>query len=166
MAISQALHQAMNDQIKHELASAYLYLSMAAAFEAQNLPGFAHWMRIQAQEEAGHAMKFFDHLSNRGARVTLQAIDAPPADFPTPLDAFQRALDHERWVTSLIGQLYNTAVEQGDLASLPLLQWFLEEQIEEERTAEQLVETLKRIDGNWTGIILLDRQLAGRKPEE
>ncbi len=165
MAISQALHQAMNDQIKHELASAYLYLSMAAAFEAQNLPGFAHWMRVQAQEEVGHAMKFFDHLCDRGARVTLQAIDAPPSEFPTPLDAFQRALDHERWVTSLIGQLYKTAVEQKDLASLPLLQWFLEEQIEEERTAEQLVETLKRIDGNWTGIIVLDRELAGRKPE-
>lgn len=166
MAISQALHQAMNDQIKHEMASGYLYLSMAAAFEAQNLPGFAHWMRVQAQEELGHAMKFFDHLCDRGARVTLQAIDAPPVEFPTPLDAFQRALDHERFVTSLISNLYNIAVRENDLLSLSLLQWFLEEQIEEERTAEQMVETLKRIDGDWTGIIMLDRELASRKAED
>ncbi len=165
MPISQALHKAMNDQIKHEMASAYLYLSMAAAFEAQNLPGFAHWMRVQAREELDHAMKFFDHLCDRGARVTLQALEAPPAEFPTPLDAFQRALDHERFVTSLIGNLYNLATKENDMLSLPLLQWFLEEQIEEERTAEQLVETLKRIGGDGTGIVMLDRELGNRKPE-
>jgi len=165
MAMSPALREAMNDQIRHELYSAYLYLSMAAYFEALNLPGFAHWMRVQAREEVGHAMKFFDHLCDRGERVILRAIEAPPADFAAPQEAFAQALQHERRVTGLIHNLYQIAVREGDPTSLPLLHWFLEEQIEEEKSVEQILEALRRIGEDGTGLVMLDRELARREAD-
>ncbi len=163
MAMSQTLHDAMNDQIRHELYSAYLYLSMAAYFEAMNLPGFAHWMRVQAREEVSHAMKFFDHLCDRGERVILQAIEQPPVDFASPQEAFARALEHERRVTGLIRNLYQIAVRENELSSLPLLHWFLEEQIEEEKSVEQILAALRRIGEDGTGLVVMDRELARRE---
>ncbi len=163
--MNQTLRDAMNDQIKHELYSAYLYLSMAAYFEALNLPGFAHWMRVQAREEVVHAMKFFDHLCDRGARVVLQAIEQPPVDFTSPQEAFAQALQHERRITSLIQNLYQIAVRENDPSSLPLLHWFLKEQIEEERNVEQILEALRRIGEDGTGLVMMDRELARRAAE-
>ncbi len=165
MAMSKALRDVMNDQIRHELYSAYLYLSMAAYFEAMNLPGFAHWMRVQAREEVGHAMKFFDHLCDRGERVLLQAIEQPPGDFTSPQEAFAQALQHERRVTSLIQNLYQIAVRENDPSSMPLLHWFLEEQIEEEKSVEQILEALRRIGEDGAGLVMLDRELARREAE-
>ncbi len=165
MPMRKALRDAMNDQIHHELYSAYLYLSMAAYFEALNLPGFAHWMRMQAREEVGHAMKFFDHLCDRGERVTLQAIEQPPTDFPSPQEAFAQALHHERQITSLIQNLYQLATHENDPSSLPLLHWFLEEQIEEEKSVEQILEALRRIGDDGTGLVMMDRELARRESE-
>ncbi len=165
MPMSKALRDAMNDQIRHELYSAYLYLSMAAYFEALNLPGFAHWMRVQAREEAGHAMKFFDHLGDRGERVTLQALEQPPTDFPSPQETFAQALQHERRITRLVQNLYQLATRENDLSSLPLLHWFLEEQIEEEKSVEQILEALRRIGGNGRGLVGMDRERARRESE-
>ncbi len=152
----------MNEQIKNELYSAYLYLSMAAYCESNNLPGFAHWMRMQDEEERMHAMKFYDFIHERGGRVVLQAIDQPEAEFESPLDVFEKTLEHEQLVTALINDLYALAVEERDYASQIFLQWFITEQIEEEDNASQVIETLKMIGDSRQGLLMLDRELAGR----
>ncbi|MEE8389445.1 MAG: ferritin, partial [Anaerolineae bacterium] len=130
--LKQTVQDAMNEQIKHEFYSAYLYLSMAAHCESINLPGFAHWMRIQEQEEKIHGIKFFDFIHERGSRVVLQAIDQPPAEFKSPLDVFEKVLEHEQTVTELINDLYALAIQERDYASQVFLQWFITEQVEEE----------------------------------
>jgi len=162
---SEKMQQAMNDQIKHELDSAYIYLSMAAYFESTNLPGFAHWMRIQTGEEQEHAMKFFDFIYDRGGRVALQAISQPPADFASPLDAFEKALAHEQKVTGLINDLYALAVQEKDYASQIFLQWFVDEQVEEEKSAGDIVDMLKMIGDKGQALFMADRQLAQREAE-
>jgi len=162
---SAKMQQTMNDQIKYELESAYIYLSMAAYFESINLPGFAHWMRIQTGEEQEHAMKFFDFIYDRGGRVVLQAIPQPPADFASPLDAFEKALAHEQKVTGLINDLYALAVEEKDYASQTFLQWFVDEQVEEEKSAGDIVEMLKMIGDKGQALFMADRQLAQREAE-
>lgn len=164
--LGQKLQAALNDQIKHELASAYVYLSMAAYFEAENYPGFAHWMKRQREEELGHAMRLFDHVHERGGRVTLQALEAPPATYASPLDAFEKALNHERKITGLIHQLYELALAEKDYPAQVMLQWFIEEQVEEEDSASRIVETLKRIGDNPAALLVLDRELGQRGPEE
>jgi len=159
---SETLQAAMNDQIKEELYSAYLYLSMAAHFEGANLPGFAHWMRVQAQEELAHALMFFDHITGRNGRVRLQAIPQPPLDFGTPTAIFQQAFEHEQHITSRIHMLYELSQKENDFASRPLLQWFVEEQMEEERSAQGIVDTLKMTGEGGMALIMLDRQLGAR----
>jgi ferritin len=160
--LSKKLQDAMNEQIKNELYSAYLYLSMSAYCEAANLPGFAHWMRMQAQEEEAHAMKFYDFIYERGGRVVLQAIDQPPFEFPSPLAVFEQTLEHEQKVTGMINDLYALAVEEKDYASQIFLQWFVTEQVEEEASATQILETLKMIGDKGHALIMLDRQLGSR----
>ena len=160
--LSKVMQDAINEQIKNELYSAYLYLSMAAYGEAANLPGFAHWMRLQNQEEVLHAVKFFDFVNSRGGRVVLQAIDQPPVEFESPLDVFEKTLEHERKVTALIHQLYELALEENDYATQAMLQWFIEEQVEEEQSAAQVVETLKMIGDNTHALLMLDRELGSR----
>ena len=135
--------QEMNNQIMHELYSAYLYLSMSAHFDANNLTGFAHWMRIQAGEEQEHAMKFYDFIYDRGGKVTLQAIDQPPTEFKSPKDIFAAALEHEKKVTARIDLIYDLAVQDNDHASQSFLKWFVDEQVEEEKNATQILEMLK-----------------------
>ncbi len=152
----------MNEQIQHELYSAYLYLSMAADLEAKNLPGFAHWMKKQAEEEVEHAMKFFEFINDRGGKVTLLAIEQPTAEFGQPLDIFQAAYEHEQKVTALINNIYKQALEENDYASQSLLHWFIDEQVEEEKNAMEIVETLKYIGDKGHALISLDRQLAQR----
>lgn len=162
MELSSRLQEALNAQIGHELYSAHLYLSMAAYFESLTLPGFAHWMRVQHQEETGHALKLFDFVNDRRGRVVLGAIEAPPVDFQSPLDAMEKALEHERKVTSLIHNLYRQAVEESDYAAQNLLFWFAGEQVEEEKSVSDIVDQLKLIKGDGTGLLVLDARLGAR----
>ena len=140
--LSKTMERAINRQIKAEFYSAYLYLAMAAHAESAGLSGFAHWMKVQSQEEIEHGMKFFKYVNERGGRVVLEAIDRPPEEFESPLDLFEKTLEHEQHVTALIHELYALAVEQNDYATQVLLHWFIQEQVEEEDNATQLVETL------------------------
>src|SRR3954447_23298520 len=160
--ISPTIQNAINQQIKHEFYSSYLYLSMSAYFETLSLPGFASWMRVQSQEENVHAMKFFDFVNDRGGSVELQALDQPPSEFQSPLDVFEQALQHERKVTALINLLYELALKEKDYATQALLQWFITEQVEEERNASEIVEQLKMTSGESSALLLMDRELAGR----
>ncbi|MDH4138293.1 MAG: ferritin [Anaerolineae bacterium] len=160
--LSKTIQDAMNEQVKNELYSAYLYLSMSAYCEAANLPGFAHWMRVQAQEEVEHAMKFYHFVYERGGRVALQAIDQPPVEFQSPLHVFEQTLAHEQKVTTMIHDLYTLAVQEKDYASQAFLQWFVTEQVEEEASATQIVETLKRIGDKSHALIMLDKELGRR----
>lgn len=152
----------MNEQIKNELFSAYLYLSMASFFEEKNLPGFAHWMRVQAQEEQEHALKFFDFIHDRGGKITLLPIEQPKAEWKSALDAFNDAYEHEQLVTGMINKIYETALEQKDYPSQIMLQWFIDEQVEEEKNASDIVEQLKRIEERGTAILMLDHELGKR----
>ena len=163
--LSKKLQDAMNEQIKNELYSAYLYLSMSAYCEEANLPGFAHWMRLQAQEEEAHAMKFYGFIYERGGRVVLQAIDQPPVEFQSPRAVFEQTLEHEQKVTAMIHDLYALAVQEKDYASQIFLQWFVTEQVEEEASATQILETLKMIGDKGHALIMLDRQLGSREAE-
>ncbi len=160
--LNKTIQDAMNEQIKNELYSAYLYLSMSAYCESINLAGFAHWMRVQAQEEVGHAVKFYGFIHDRGGRVVLQAIDQPPVEFQSPLDVFEKTLEHEQKVTAMIHDLYTLAVQEKDYASQIFLQWFVTEQVEEEDNASQIVETLEMIGDNRQSLLMLDRELSGR----
>ena len=162
MELSKKMQDALNEQIKEELASAYIYLSMAAYCESINLPGFATWMVKQSQEEVEHAMKLYGYIHDRGGRVVLQALDQPPIDFDGPVDVFEKTLAHEQHITGCIHALYAMAGDENDYASLGLLQWFVDEQVEEEKTAGEILETLKIIGDKGQGLIMLDRQLAER----
>ncbi len=161
---TKKMQDALNDQIQRELESAYIYLSMAAYFDSSNFPGFAHWMKMQFQEEQFHAIKFYDFVNDRGGRVLLQAISQPPAGFQSPLEAFEAALAHEQKITGHINDLYALAVAEKDYASQIFLQWFVEEQVEEERNAGDIVDLLKRIGDNDHALIMLDRELGQRSP--
>jgi len=161
--LNTKIQDAINEQINKELYSAYLYLAMAAYFDANNLPGFAHWMRAQYREETGHAMKFYHYVNERGGRVVLKAIDEPQAEFGSPLKAFEQTLEHEQFVTSLITKLYELALTEKDYATQSLLKWYIDEQVEEEANASYIVETLKMVGEKGNGLILLDRQLAQRE---
>jgi len=154
--------QAINEQINAELYSAYLYLSMAAYFEAQTLPGFAQWMKEQASEEVTHAMKFFAYLAETGARPQLEAIDRPPAQYSSPIDVFEQTLQHEEEVTRSIHALYTLAIEEKDYPAQVMLQWFISEQVEEEATATEILEALRRIGDKGHALIALDRELGRR----
>ena len=160
--MKQAVQDAVNQQIRDELSSAYVYLSMSAHFESENLPGFARWMRMQAQEELSHAMRLFDYVLHRGGRVILQEVEQPPHEFSSPLAVFEQALEHETRVTGLIEQLYETAVQHKDYATQVEVQWFITEQVEEENTATLIVEQLRMAGDNRAAMLMLDRQLGAR----
>jgi len=160
--LSKSIQDAINEQIKHELASAYLYLSMSAYCEANNLPGMARWLRTQWEEEQTHVMKLFDYVNERGGRVVLDAIEKPPADFKAPLDIFQQVFVHEQKVTSLIHRLYEVALKENDYPTQVELQWFIKEQVEEEKNATAIVEQLKMAKDNTSVLLMLDRQLGSR----
>jgi ferritin len=160
--LNPKMKQAYNEQIQHELYSAYVYLGMAAYFESSNLPGFAHWMRIQVQEELFHASKLFDFVYERDADVELFAIDKPSIEYESPLAAFEAALAHERFISGKIHDLYALAMEEKDFASQPLLHWFIEEQVEEEASAKDIVDQLNLVAGSKMGFYMLDKQMAAR----
>jgi ferritin len=164
--LGKEIQDAMNEQMKNEFYAAYQYLSMAAYCESENLPGFAHWMRTQAQEETQHAMKFYDFILDRNGRVVLQAVEEPVVEFGSPLEVFERALEQEQRVTAMINDLYGLAVRENDYASQTFLQWFVTEQVEEEKNAGDVVETLKMIGDRSEALFLLDRELGRRRMEE
>jgi len=141
--IKKKIENALNKQTNAEMYSSYLYLSMSAFFESANLKGFAHWMRIQAQEELVHALKFFDYVHGRGGTVTLTAIDAPPIKWQSPLAVFDHVFEHEQKVTGLINDLVDLAISENDHATHNFLQWFVAEQVEEESSADEIVHKLK-----------------------
>lgn len=160
--VNQKIQDAFNEQINAEIYSSYLYLSMAAYFASINLEGFATWMRVQAQEELIHAMKFFDYLKERGGVVNLKAIDGPPTRWDSPLAAFQEAYRHEQKVTSLINNLVDISIQERDHASNAFLQWFVTEQVEEEASADAVVQNLKLAGDHGGGLFMIDRELGTR----
>lgn len=160
--ISKKVEDAINAQINAELWSAYLYLSMSANFEAAGRKGIANWYKVQFQEEQAHAEIFMNHLYARGGRVVLQPIDGVPAHWDSPLAAFTDTLAHEQKVTALINNLYSIAEEEKDYAARGMLDWFVSEQVEEEETAQDLIDRFALVGDNGYGIYMLDQELAAR----
>jgi ferritin len=160
--LKEKMQGALNSQVNAELYSSYLYLSMSAYFQSISLLGFANWMRVQAQEELVHAMKFYDFINERGGRVQLQPVEGPPMEWSSPLDVFENAYKHEQKVTGLINDLVNLAVKEGDHATNIFLQWFVTEQVEEEASADEVVQKLKLMGDAAGGLFMLDREMAQR----
>ena len=160
--IGKAMQDAINEQINKELYSSYLYLSMAAYFENKNLVGFAHWMRIQEGEEREHAMKFYDFLLERGGQISLKAIDVPPSTWKSDIEMFKEVAAHEAKVTASINALYELALKEKDYPAQVLLQWYINEQVEEEKNAVEIVSSLEMIERHETAVLQLDHQLSKR----
>ena len=160
--ISKKVEEALNGQINAELYSAYLYLSMESYFRSLNLSGFAKWMRAQTQEEMMHAMKIYNFINARGGRVTLKAVEGPPTKWESPLAVFEAVYAHEQKVTGLINELVDLAIKEKDHATNTFLQWFVNEQVEEEDSADQVVQKLKMIKNDPDGLSLVDRELGQR----
>jgi ferritin len=165
MKLSKKLENAINKQINAELWSAYLYLSMSTYYESMNLGGFANWMRIQANEEVEHAMRFYNHINERRGRVTLSAIGAVPTTWKSPLHAFEDAFKHEQKVTGMIENLANIATAEKDYAATNMLNWFHDEQVEEEQQTDDIVQKLKMIAKSTGQLFMLDHELGKRKKE-
>lgn len=162
MAVNEKVRDALNAQVRHELQAAYLYLALSNWFEEETLSGFASWMRAQSEEEREHAFRIIDHLHDRGARVDLEALEAPTAEFGSVTDAIGAALEHERQVTGHIHELYELARDVGDHPAAVMLEWFVDEQVEEEDTFETLLDQLDRIDGSGASLLMLDGKLEAR----
>ena len=160
--LSEKMEKALNDQIQAEMYSAYLYLSMEAYFQSINLMGCANWMRVQTQEELVHATKFYDYINERGGRVILQAIDAPPSQWESPLAAFEAAYEHEQKVTARINALVDVAIAERDHATNNFLQWFVAEQVEEEDSTSGVVEKIKLVGEAQGGLFMVDQELGQR----
>lgn len=162
MKIKENIEKAINDQIQMELAAAYTYLSMAAYFESRAFDGFAHWMKLQRAEEDEHAMRFYRYLHDRDGRVKLQALEEPTHEFSSPLDVFEKSLENEKKVTASIHALYELAQSEKDYATVSMLKWFVDEQVEEERNALDMVDKLKLAGDHPGALLLVDRE-AGRR---
>lgn len=160
--IGDRLRDAINEQIKSELESYYIYLSMVAYFHSQSLDGMAHWMRCQAHEEMIHAMKFYDHIIERGATVTLLDLKQLKTQWSSPLDAWKDAADHERLITSKVNDLLTVCREEKEYASEPILSWFIKEQVEEEANADKNVSQMEMVGDQEGGIFMLDREMGTR----
>ncbi len=162
MMIGKELQDAINDQLNFELYSGYLYLAMAAWFEQQNLNGMAHWMKVQAKEEYEHAMRFWEHIVDRGGKVELEAIGRPKTEWSSPLEAWEDAYEHEKKVSERIFKIGEIAERNGDRAALPMLHWFYDEQIEEEEQTMKVRDLLKMIGDSKNALFMLDAQLGKR----
>jgi len=160
--LSEKLLEEINTQINKELYSAYLYLAMAAYFEGEGMSGFAGWMKVQAQEETFHALKFFNHVNERGGKVVLQPIEGPPAEWDSPLAVFEYTLEHERFVTGRINLLLQIAREENDYASESFLKWYVDEQVEEEASAAAIIDKLRLVGEMGGGLFMLDKELGSR----
>jgi ferritin len=160
--LSKKMQKALNDQIQAEMASAYLYLAMSNWFKGQNLDGFAGWLEMQAQEEFGHAMKFYGYVHERGSEVAFQALVAPPISWKSAMAVFQEVYKHEQKVTGLINDLCVLADAEKDIATRSMLNWFVDEQVEEEASAQSVVDKLKLLENHPGGVYLLDKEMGGR----
>lgn len=160
--LTKTVENAINEQIKGEVYSAYLYLSMSAHCESINFKGFAHWLRLQSQEEFSHAMKLFDHINDRQGRVILPSIEQPPSAFKSLVDIFDQILKHERKVTEMIHRLYKLAIKENDYSTQVALHWFIEEQVEEEKTATEILEQLKMAGDQKGALLMLDGRMKAK----
>ncbi|MDP8232161.1 MAG: ferritin [Candidatus Zophobacter franzmannii] len=160
--ITKKLEKEMNDQINREFYSAYLYLSMSAWFKEQNFDGFANWMNVQYQEESFHAMKLFEYVVERGGKIVLQQIDQPDNEFESVTKIFELTLEHERFITGCINNLMNVAIEEKDHAAKSFLQWYIDEQVEEEANADKLLQTIKMVKANPHTLYMMDKELTTR----
>jgi ferritin len=156
------MQAAFNEQIQKELYSAYLYLSMSNFFEGKNLSGFAKWLSVQFQEEQEHALKFIHHVQERGGKVVLEAIQKPQAEWESNMAAFKQVLEHEQYVTASINALYETALAEKDYPAQILLQWYINEQVEEEKNAGDIIAQLEMIEDRGTAVLMLDKALGKR----
>lgn len=161
--MNEEIEESLNEQINEELSSYYLYLSMQAYFATKSLDGFATWMELQAGEEVEHAMRIFRFLNDRGGRVKLGKIEEPKSEWDSPLAAFKDTYKHEQHITQKINELVDLAEEKDDKATLNTLDWFVEEQVEEEATAEAIVKKLEIVDGSASGLLALDKSLGSRQ---
>ncbi len=162
MVIGRTVQEAINEQIKNEFYSGYLYLAMSAYCEANNFPGAAKWMAMQAKEEQEHGMKFYAYLFDRGGRVTLQSIPQPPAEFKGLLDIFEQSYAHEQKVTAMIDNIYALAAKENDYATVSMLKWFVDEQVEEEKNAFQIAAMLKLAGNHIPAVMMIDGRLGAR----
>jgi len=161
--LSKSIEGAINDQINHELSSAYAYLAMSAFFERKSFPGFARWVRMQSHEEVVHGLKLVDYVNDRGGTIELHAVERPIGDFESPLVVFETALAQEKKVTELIHRLYAFVVDERDYATQVALDWFIAEQVEEEKVGTEIVDQLRMIGEDRTGLLFMDRELGQRK---
>ncbi len=161
--IEKKMEDAINKQINEELYSAYLYLSMSAWFDSIGLKGFSNWMMVQYKEEMDHAMKFYQYLQSQGATVKLMAIEEPPHEWDSPLHAFEETLKHEQHITKCINELVDLAEELKDRATYNMLQWFINEQVEEEENDREIIDKLKLVEGSKHGIFMIDKDLSSRQ---
>ncbi len=160
--LKKKMLKALNNQINAEMYSGYLYLSMESYFQSVSLSGMANWMRGQVQEELFHGMKFYDYVNERGGKVVLDSIDKPDSNWKTPLAAFEHILKHEQMVTALINDLMELAIAEQDHATRIFLQWFVSEQVEEEATVGEVVDKLRLIKSDSSGLFLLDAEMNKR----
>ncbi|MBD3261860.1 MAG: ferritin [Candidatus Altiarchaeales archaeon] len=163
--ISKNMEKQLNEQINAEMYSSYLYLSMSAYFEEESLSGFASWMKTQAQEELLHAMKIYDFVLERGGRVTLEAIEKPPAKWSSPFEVFEQAFEHEKKVTNMIYGLVEAARDEKDWAADSMLKWFVDEQVEEEASAEEVVEKIRMTKDAPHALYMINKELGARPPK-
>lgn len=160
--LSEKIVDALNGQLNKELYSAYLYLSMSAHSTFIGLKGFANWFMVQYQEEMVHAMKIYNYINDQGAKVKLMNIEEPPSDFESPLDMFEKTLEHEKFITKSINELADLVLDEKDHATYMFLQWFINEQIEEESNDVDIINKLKLIGNDGNGLLMLDKELALR----
>ena len=160
--IGKKLNDAISDQIKNELESYYIYLSMAAYFHSKALDGMGHWMRVQAHEEMIHAMKFMNHLIDRSGKVVLKDLKQLKTSWKSPLEAFQDAFKHEQFITGKINDLTTIARAEKEYGSEPMLAWFADEQVEEESNTGKIAEQIEMVGADKSGLLMLDRELAAR----
>ncbi len=163
MELKKEILEALNDQLNAELESAYIYQAMAAMFEEEGFPGFAAWMDMQALEEQEHARKFYDFINERGGRVKLAAISEPPFEWDSPQAVFEAALEHEEYISDRINNLVSLAREHDDYATEVFLNWFVDEQVEEEDTVNEILDKFEKVGDTNTGIYMLDKELGARK---
>ena len=161
--MNKKVYKAFNEQVQAELYSAYMYLAMSVHLEDENFKGMAHWMRLQYEEEREHAFRLMKFMQERGVKPELLQIDMPPAEFGTPLEVFTKALEHEKYVTSRIHEMYEVAMKEKDYAAMSHLLWFIDEQVEEEDQTREIVDKLTMVGDNMNGLFVIDSQLGARK---
>lgn len=162
--MSEELKKAMNDQLVAEVYSAYMYWSMASYLHGQDYPGMAHWMEAQAKEELSHAARIYNYLIDRGVKVSMAVVEAPPVEWDSPLHVMENVLEHEKKVTAMIHNLVDIAINEKDYATNRFLSWFVEEQVEEESSAHAILARMKKLGDDVQGLIMLDNEMASRKP--